>query len=115
MLLFTQSRQVGFALSITKLKIKKKYVNLCDHRNSAKDIVTDTCSPAMITKYGFFSIESKKFSFRDNWKKNIYPVTANFSASNRLILVFLRCPDVSRNRQKPKRNYMASDSHTDNF
>ena len=39
--MFTQSRQVGSALSITKLKIKKKYINLCDHRNSAIDIVTD--------------------------------------------------------------------------
>ena len=58
--MFTQSRQVGSALSITKLKIKKKYINLCDHRNSAIDIVTDTCSPVMI---GFFSIGSKTFSF----------------------------------------------------
>ena len=45
MLLFTQSRQVGFTLSIVKLnKIKKKYINFGDHRNSAIDIV-DNSSP----------------------------------------------------------------------
>ena len=69
MLLLTQSRQVSFALSITKLKIKKKYINLCDHWNSAIDIVADTGSPVMITKKGFFSIGSKNLSFRDNQKK----------------------------------------------
>ena len=71
MLLLTQSRQVSFALSITKLKIKKKYINLCDHWNSAIDIVADTGSPVMITKKGFFSIGSKNLSFRDNQKKNL--------------------------------------------
>ena len=50
MLVFTQSRQVGIALSVTTLKIKKKYINLCDHRNSAIDIVAGTTSPVMITK-----------------------------------------------------------------
>ena len=114
MLLFTQSRQVGFALSITKLKIKKKYVNLCDHRNSAINIVTDTCLPAMITKEVFFSIDSKNFTFWDNWKKN-YQATASLSASNRLILVFRRYLEMFGNRQKPKRNYVAADDQTDNF
>ena len=50
MLLLTQSRQVGFSLSIIKLKIKKKYVSLCDHRKSVLDIVADTGSPVKITK-----------------------------------------------------------------
>ena len=48
MLVFTQSTQVGFALSTTKLKqskIKEKYINFRDHRNSAIDIVADTSSP----------------------------------------------------------------------
>ena len=46
---FTQSRLVGFALSITNLKKikKKKYINLHDHRNNAIDIVTDTGSPVI--------------------------------------------------------------------
>ena len=45
MLLFTQSRQVGFVLSITKLKQKKnKYINFSDHQNSVIDRV-DTSSP----------------------------------------------------------------------
>ena len=69
MLLLTQSRQVSFALSITKLKIKKKYTNLCNHRNSAIDIVADTDSPVMIAKKGFFSIGSKNLSCRNNGKK----------------------------------------------
>ena len=42
MLLFTQSREIGFALSITKLKDK---IHFRDHRNSAIDIVADTISP----------------------------------------------------------------------
>ena len=46
MLLFAQTRQVGFALSITKVnKIKKKYINFRDHRNSLIDIVADISSP----------------------------------------------------------------------
>ena len=39
MLLLTSPRQVGFALSLAKLK---KYMNLRDHQNSAIDIVADT-------------------------------------------------------------------------
>ena len=39
------------------------------------------------------------------------PVIANFCASNRLILLFLGCLEVSGNQQKPKRNYMAADGH----
>ena len=51
MLLFTPLRQVGFALSITKLKYnKKKYINLRDHQSSAIDIVADTGSAVIITK-----------------------------------------------------------------
>ena len=38
MLLFTQSRQAGFALSVTKSEIKKKYITLSDHQNSAIDM-----------------------------------------------------------------------------
>ena len=38
MLLFTQSRQVGFALQQNWSKIKKKkYIDLRDHQNSALD------------------------------------------------------------------------------
>ena len=46
---FTQSRLVGFALSITNLKKikKKKYINLHDHQNNAIDTVTDTGSPVI--------------------------------------------------------------------
>ena len=48
MFLFTQSMQIGFALSITKLKEnKKKNINFCDHRDRDIDIVTDTSSPAI--------------------------------------------------------------------
>ena len=48
MLLFTQSKHVGVALSVTKLKKKKKkYMNFRDHRNSAIDIVADTSSPVI--------------------------------------------------------------------
>ena len=67
--MFTQSRQVGSALSITKLKIKKKYINLCDHRNSAIDIVIDTCLPGMITKEGFFRSTLKTLPFEIIEKK----------------------------------------------
>ena len=46
MLLFTQSRQVGFVLSITKLKENKEEIyKFRDHRNSVGDIVADTSSP----------------------------------------------------------------------
>ena len=38
---------------------------------------------------------------------------AYFSALNRLILVFLSFPEVSRNRHKPKINYMPADGHTE--
>ena len=47
MLLLMQSRQVGFALSITKLKQNKEYINFRDHQNRAIDIVADTRSPAI--------------------------------------------------------------------
>ena len=43
------------------------------------------------------------------------PVTANSSALNGRISVFLSCPQISENPQKPKRNYMALDGHTENF
>ena len=55
MLVFTQSTQVGFALSTTKLKqskIKEKCINFRDHRNSAIDIVADTSSPVIIQMDG---------------------------------------------------------------
>ena len=42
-------------------------------------------------------------------------VTTKFSALNRLVLVFLSYLEVSGNRHKPKKNYMADDSHTENF
>ena len=44
MLLFTQLRPVGFALSITKMKTKK-YINFCEFQNSAIAIVPGTSSP----------------------------------------------------------------------
>ena len=40
-------------------------------------------------------------------------VTANSNASNRPILVFMSCPQVSGNQQKPKKNYMTADGYTD--
>ena len=40
------------------------------------------------------------------------PVTANSSASNRAILVFLSCPQVSGKWKKLKINYMAADGYT---
>ena len=61
MLVFTQSTQVGFGLSTTKLKqskLKEKYINFRDHRNSAIDIVADTSS-ALITE-----MNGKPFSVR---------------------------------------------------
>ena len=47
MLLFTQSRQVGFALSVTELKQNKEDMNFCGHRSSVIDIVADTSSPVI--------------------------------------------------------------------
>ena len=48
MLLFTQSRQVGFILSITKLKQNKEEIHkFCDQRNRGIDIVADTSSPVI--------------------------------------------------------------------
>ena len=48
MLLFTQSRQVGFASSITKLKQNKEEIyNFRDHRNSTTDTIADTNSPVI--------------------------------------------------------------------
>ena len=45
MLLFTQSRQVGFTLSKTKLKQNREDIyKFLDHRNRAIDIVADTSS-----------------------------------------------------------------------
>ena len=50
MLLLIQSMQGDFVLSITNWsKIKMKYINFCDHQNSAIDIVADTGS-AVITE-----------------------------------------------------------------
>ena len=58
------SRQVSFALSITKLKIKKKkYINLCDHQNSAIDIVADTGSPVINDVRIFFRSALKIYPF----------------------------------------------------
>ena len=105
-LLFTQSRQVGFVLPITKLKIKKKYIHLCDHRNSAIDIVAGTVSPVMITKYNFFRSALKTFPF-DIIEKKFTRLQLIFLLRIDLILIFLSCQEVSGNRQKPKRNYMA--------
>ena len=118
MLLFTRSRQVGFALSIAKLKIKnKKCINLSHHQNSA--IFADTGSPVIndiriffrwaLQIYPFETIKkiNDEIKYNNDNKKNS-PVTANFCASNRLTLVFLGCLEVSGNQQKPKRNYMAA-------
>ena len=55
MLLFTQSRQVGFAYSNQERswsKIKKQYINFRDHRNRAIDKVTDTSSTIFIEMDG---------------------------------------------------------------
>ena len=57
---------------------------------------------------------SKNLSFWEN-SENFSPVTANSSASNWPVLVFLSCPQASWNREKPKRNYMTADGHTKNF
>ena len=106
MLLFTQSRQVGFTLPMTRLKIKKKYIHLCDHRNSDIDIVAGTVSPVMITKYDFFQSALKTFPF-DIIEKKFTRLQLIFLLRIDLILIFLSCQEVSGNRQKPKRNYMA--------
>ena len=105
MLLFTQSRQVGFTLPMTRLKIKKKYIHLCDHRNNI-DIVAGTVSPVMITKYDFFQSALKTFPF-DIIEKKFTRLQLIFLLRIDLILIFLSCQEVSGNRQKPKRNYMA--------
>ena len=68
-------------------------MNLRNHKNSAIEIVADI---------GLLVICSKNIFFWDNWEKNWSPFTANFSPSNKLILVFLRYPEVPRNQQKPK-------------
>ena len=47
MLLSMQSTQVGFPLSVTKLKQNREYINFRDHGNSAVDIVADTSSPVI--------------------------------------------------------------------
>ena len=47
--------------------------------------------------------------------KKLKKLTTKFSALNRLVLVFLSYLEVSGNRHKPKKNYMADDSHTENF
>ena len=51
MLLFVQSRQVGFALSITKLT---EEIRFRDHRNGAIDIVANTSSAVMTKIDGKF-------------------------------------------------------------
>ena len=57
MLLFTLSRQVGFTLLITKSrKIKKKYINVRDHQNSA------------IANTGSQVIDSKNLCHNDNFQ-----------------------------------------------
>ena len=54
----------------------------------------------------------KNLSFWDNQRKKISPVTANFSASNQLILVF---PELFWNVQKLERNHVVGNDHTNNF
>ena len=75
-------------------------------------IVADTSSPVINNIRTFFDKALKIFPFEVI--RNFFPpVTANPSASNRPILVFVSCPQVSGNWQKPKRNYMAADGYTE--
>ena len=67
-----------------------------------------------MTLKGLLSISYKSLPFLDDQEKTFSPVTANFFAT-KLILVFLSYPEVPGNRPKSKRNYMAADSHTNNF
>ena len=62
----------------------------------------------------FFRSALKIFPF-EIIEKTFSPVTPNFSALNRLILVFVSYLQVSGNRQKSKRNYMAADDYRENF
>ena len=71
-------------------------------------VIADTDPPVIKTKLEFFRSVRKTYPF-EIIRKKISP--ANFSASNQPILVFLSCPEVSENRQKLKRNYMAADGH----
>ena len=47
------------------------------------------------------------------YSKVFIPVTTNSFASNRPILVYQSCPQVSEKWQKPKINYMAADGYTE--
>ena len=86
-------------------KIKKKYINFRYHQNRAIDsIFNETSSNSALKTY-----------FCNNQKILFHPVTANFSASKCPIFVFLSCPEVSGNHQKPKRNCMAADDRNKNF
>ena len=79
-----------------------------------RDIVADTDSPVINDITIFFRSALKIFPF-EIIEKKISPVTANFFASNQLIFAFLSYPEVSRNRQKPKRDYMAANDHIENI
>ena len=84
----------------------------CGIKKSAIDIGSPVISDIRIS----FRSALKIFPLKIIKKKKIFsPVTANFSASNRLILVFLSYLEVSGNLQKSTRNYMAADGHTETF
>ena len=90
MLLFTQSRKAGSA-SITKLRWNKDHHkdkdHLRDHENNATDIAVDTSSQVINNIRTFFN--RPWISFLSRYSKIFSQVTANSSAWNRPVLVFL--------------------------
>ena len=54
-------------------------------------------------------------TFRLKLSRKFFPATANFSALTLPNWVSRQGPEVFRNWQKPKRNYMAADADTENF
>ena len=109
MLLFPQSSQVGFTSS-RKLKYNKEELYKCSW--SPIQCYRHSCWYRLTSLYNEISSKSAlKTYFCDNQKSFFHPVIANFSDSNWQILVFLSCPEVSGNQQKPKINYMVADGH----
>ena len=102
-----------FRVTSTKVKCSYKCYNKED------EIYKPLSSPKQYYRH---PLNSKDF-FRSALKLfpseiiEIFPpqLPANSSALNQPILVFLSCPQVSGNRQKPKRNYIAFDGDTENF
>lgn len=88
---------ISRAMSLSLDQIHRNVVKICIQRNK------DSFRSALTTFP--FEIIAKFFSL----------IAANFSASNRPVLVFLSGPKVSGHWQKSKRNQMAADGRTKNF